>query len=92
MVTDRDRDKDIDRDRPGTTYPITVNGVEIEVSQKEIVALRILELAKDNGAIPGDPNEYILKGEDREYRSNDIVNVATDKFFIAIPNTPTDVA
>ena len=92
MVTDRDRDKGIDRGHPGVAYPITVNGVEIEVHEKKIAAFRILELAKDHGAIPGDPNEYILKDEDREYQSGDIVDVATDKFFVTILNTPTPVA
>ena len=90
MVTDRDKDRG--RTHPGATYPIQVNGVEIEIHEKEIAAVRILELAKDLGAIPGDPNEYILKGDDREYQSGDIVDVSTDKFFIAIPITPTPVA
>ena len=91
MVTDRDRDRG--RTHPGgATYPIQVNGVEIEIHEKEIAALRILELARERGAIPGDPGEYILKGEDREYQSGDTVDVSTDKFFIAIPITPTPVA
>ena len=87
-----DRETITDRPRFGDTYPITVNGVEIDVHEKEIAAVRILELAKDHGAIPGSPDEYILKGENREYQGGDLVDVATDKFFIAIPNTPTPVA
>ena len=87
-----DREKITDRILPGDTYPITVNGVEIEVHDKEIAAARILELAKDHGAVPGNPDDYILKGEAREYQGGDIVDVATDKFFIAIPITPTPVA
>ena len=77
------------------TYFIRVNGVEIKVETtkaKVITAGDILELAKREGAIPGNPQDYILKGENREYAWDETVNVADDKEFIAIPNTPTPVA
>lgn len=77
------------------TYFIRVNGVEIKVEttkDKAITAGDILELAKREGAIPGNPQNYILKGENGEYAWDATVNVADDKDFIAIPNTPTPVA
>lgn len=87
-----EREKLADKIQPGEAYPIMVNGVEIKVHEEKVTAAHILELAKDHGAIPGNPDEYILKGESREYRGGDIVDVATDKSFIAIPVTPTPVA
>ena len=77
------------------TYLIQVNGVEIKVEtdkDKAVTAGDILEAAKREGAIPGNPEDYILKGENREYAWDETVNVADDKDFIAIPNTPTPVA
>ena len=73
-------------------FTIKVNGVEISTDQQELKAGEILQLAKQQGAIPGNPEEYILKGEKREYRWDDIVDVAQDNIFIAILNTPTPVA
>ena len=73
-------------------FTIKVNGVEISTDQQELKAREILQLAKQQGAIPGNPEEYILKGEKREYRWDDTVDVAQDNIFIAILNTPTPVA
>jgi hypothetical protein len=73
-------------------FTIKVNGVEISTDQQELKAGEILHLAKQQGAIPGNPEEYILKGEKQEYRWNDTVDVAQDNIFIAILNTPTPVA
>jgi hypothetical protein len=73
-------------------FTIKVNGVEISTNQQELKAGEILQLAKQQGAIPGNPEEYILKGEKREYRWDDTVDVAQDNIFIAILNTPTPVA
>lgn len=73
-------------------FTIKVNGVEISTDQQELKAGEILQLAKQQGAIPGNPEEYILKGEKREYRWDDTVDVAQDNIFIAILNTPTPVA
>ena len=73
-------------------FTIKVNGVEISTDQQELKAGEILQLAKQQGAIPGNPEEYILKGEKREYGWDDTVDVAQDNIFIAILNTPTQVA
>ena len=73
-------------------FTIKVNGVEISTNQQELKAGEILRLAKHQGAIPGNPEEYILKGEKGEYRWDDTVDVAQDNIFIAILNTPTTVA
>ncbi len=73
-------------------FTIKVNGVEISTDQQELKAGEILQLAKQQGAIPGNPEEYILKGEKQEYGWNDTVDVAQDNIFIAILNTPTPVA
>ena len=73
-------------------FTIKVNGVEISTDQQELKAGEILQLAKQQGAIPGNPEEYILKGEKQEYRWDDTVDVAQDNIFIAILNTPTPVA
>ena len=73
-------------------FTIKVNGVEISTDQQELKAGEILQLAKQQGAIPGNPEEYILKGEKREYGWDDTVDVAQDNIFIAILNTPTPVA
>ena len=69
-----------------------VNGVEISTDHQILLAKQILELAKEKGAIPGNPEEYILKGDKGEYQGDDRVNLAEDDLFIAIPNKPTPVA
>ena len=76
----------------GRKFTIKVNGVEISTDRQELKAGEILELAKQHGAIPGKPDEYILKGEKQEYGWDDTVDVAQDNIFIAILNTPTPVA
>ena len=73
-------------------FTIKVNGVEISTDRQELKAGEILQLAKQHGAIPGKPEEYVLRGEKREYGWDDTVDVAQDNIFIAILNTPTQVA
>ena len=77
-------------------FTIKVNGVEISTDRQELKAGEILQLAKQHGAIPGKPEEYVLRGEKREYGGDDTVDdtvdVAQDNIFIAILNTPTQVA
>ena len=76
----------------GSKFTIKVNGEEITTDRQELKAGEILELAKQHGAIPGKPEEYVLRGEKQEYGWNDTVDVAQDNIFIAILNTPTPVA
>ena len=81
-----------DRDNIGETHSFKINGVKIESSHEKLVALDILNLAKDKEAIPGKPAEYILQGKDTQYKSDDWVNLDEDNEFITIPNTATSVA
>ena len=69
-----------------------VNGVEIRTDHQSLSAKEILELAKEKGAIPGNPEDYILKGDKGEYKGDDRVNLEEDNLFIAIPDRPTPVA
>lgn len=73
-------------------FTLKVNGVEIYTDHKSLLAKEILELAKEKGAIPGNPDEYILKGDKGEYKGDDRVNLNEDNLFITIPNKPTPVA
>ena len=69
-----------------------VNGVEIQTDNQFLLAKEILKLAKEKGAIPGDPEDYILQGDKGKYKQDDNVNLKEDNLFIAIPNKPTPVA
>ena len=74
------------------SFTFKVNGVEIYTDRKSLLAREILELAKGKGAIPGDPEGYILKGDKGTYGGDDRVNLKEDNLFIAIPDKPTPVA
>ena len=74
------------------TFEIEVNGVQIKVNDEKLLAGKILRLAKQHGAMPGDPNDYQLQGEHRLYKADDRVDLREDKQFITIPVGPTDVA
>ena len=69
-----------------------VNGVEIEVAESKLMARDILELAKERGAMPGKPEDYILQGDKRQYKPDDWVDLEEDNSFITIPTAPTPVA
>ena len=73
-------------------FEIKVNGVQIKVEEEKLLASQILELAKERGAMPGEPEDYLLQGEKRLYKPNEWVNVEEDKEFITIPEGPTEVA
>ena len=73
-------------------FDIRVNGVEIKVDEEKLQARRILEIAYERGAMPGKPEEYDLQGQNHLYKADDWVDLAGDKEFITIPNTPTPVA
>ena len=73
-------------------YEYKVNGVQL-VSDKQILsAAEILDLAREKGAIPGEPGGYILKGTKQDYTGDDRVNLAEDDLFITVPSTSTQVA
>ena len=69
-----------------------VNGVEIPTDHQSLLAKEILGLAKEKGAIPGNPEDYILQGDKGKYKGDDRVNLEEDNLFIAILNKPTQVA
>lgn len=81
--------KDIQEDG---IFPFKVNGVEIQTTQLRVVALDILALAKDAGAMPGDPEEYILQGEKGQHGQEVWVDLLEDNEFITIRSTATQVA
>ncbi|WP_419950482.1 hypothetical protein [Candidatus Palauibacter sp.] len=83
--------EDPDR-KPSNGYEFKVNGIQIRTEKRELTANEILLLAKQHGAIPGDPGNYILQGDKGEYSGTDLIDLAEDQVFITIPNTPTDVA
>ena len=74
------------------TFEIKVNGVEIEVKDEKLQALRVLEIAKEHGAMPGNPSEYLLQGDKGLYEADGWVSFEEDNQFITIPNRPTPVA
>ena len=73
-------------------FTFKINGVEIRTDHQSLLAKEILELAKEKGAIPGNPEDYILQGDKGSYRADDRVNLEEDNVFIAIPTSPTMVA
>ena len=73
-------------------FTFKVNGVEIRTDHQSLLAKEILELAKAKGAIPGNPEGYILQGDKGDYKEDERVNLKEDNLFIAIPNKPTPVA
>ena len=76
----------------GKTFEVKVNGTEFEMGDPNPTALEILVLAKQLGAIPNEPDGYILQGDKGTYRGNERVNLAEDNVFITIPVSPTPVA
>ena len=73
-------------------FEITVNGVQIKVDVEKLLAKDVLDKAKEQGAMPGKPEDYQLQGDKGLYKSDDWVNFEEDKNFITIPIGPTDVA
>jgi hypothetical protein len=71
---------------------VKVNGTEFVMEDPSPTALEILVLAKQLGAIPNDPEGYVLQGDKGEYQGNQRVNLAEDNVFITIPVSPTQVA
>ena len=56
-------------------FTFKVNGVQIETPHQKLVARDILKLAKEKGAIPGNPEEYILQGDKGKYKADDWVDL-----------------
>ena len=73
-------------------FEVKVNGIEFVMEDPSPTALEILVLAKQLGAIPNDPEGYVLQGDKGEYQGNQRVNLVEDNVFITIPVSPTPVA
>lgn len=73
-------------------FTFKVNGEEIYTDHESLLAEEILKLAKEKGAIPGNPEDYILQGDKGKYKGDDSVNLKEDNQFITILNKPTQVA
>ena len=73
-------------------FAAKVNGVEIEFKQAIVTAIEILNAAKKHGAIPGQPESYVLEGDKGRYSGSDKVDLREDFIFITVPDTPTPVA
>ena len=73
-------------------FEIKVNGVQIEVEEEKLRAIQVLEIAKEHGAMPGNPEDYLLQGDKGLYKADDWVNFEEDNQFITIPDRPTAVA
>ena len=77
------------------TFTLKVNGEELQMAYRFVVAHDILELAEKNGIIPDKPDRYILKNllvDDREYGQDEEIDLEKDNQFITIQNSPTPVA
>ena len=73
-------------------FEVKVNGTEFVMEDSNPTALEILSRAKQLGAIPNDPEGYILQGDKGEYQGSQRVNLEEDSVFITIPLSPTQVA
>ena len=73
-------------------FTLKVNGVEIYTDHESLLAEEIPKLAKEKGAIPGNPDGYILQGDKGKYKRGDRVNLKEDSQFITILDKPTQVA
>ena len=82
-----EREKDNEKE-----FFFTVNGVELQSQFEKLIALDILRIAKENHAIPGNPEEYILKGATKQYKLDEWVDLNDDKVFITLPQGATAVA
>ena len=80
-----------------TLYEFTVNETLIKTSHEKLAALDIIRLAIKQGAsgVSGQPDDYVLQSldhPDREFKSDDIVDLLEYKTFITEKSGPTPVA
>lgn len=73
-------------------YPYVVNGTELVSAVPKLLALDILTAAKNAGAIPLKPEDYLLQSDQRKYKPHDYVNLEEDNSFITVPQSSTPVA
>ena len=79
-----------------TVYEFTVNKTLIKTPHEKLSAGAIIRLAIKEGAVgvSGKPEDYILQSlnPDREFKSDDIVDLLEYKQFITEKSGPTPVA
>ena len=79
-----------------TVYEFTVNGTLIKTPHEKLSAIDIILLASKQGAsgVTGNPEEYVLHSltPDREFKSDDIVDLLEYKEFITEKSGRTPVA
>ena len=76
------------------SFSFTVNDTEIKTQHEKLIAADILQLAKKEGAIPNDPESYLLETADEkhQFKNDDWVDLQEFKEFITVPTGRTDVA
>lgn len=73
-------------------FVFKVNGDEFHTDQQFLTALEILTIAKEKGAVPSKPEDYILQGDKGKYEGSARVDLEQDNVFVTIPNRSTPVA
>ena len=73
-------------------YDFKVNGTEFQTEYQSPTALEILMIAKQGGAIPNNPEGYVLQGDKGLYQGVERVNLEEDNVFLTIPISSTEVA
>ena len=84
-----------DKPNPPESLPVhfKVNGVELISQHDKLVALDILIMAGENGAIAGKPDGYFLQNmEGKKYKPDEWVQLHQGAEFLAMPEGPTPVA
>ena len=77
---------------PTKGYEFKVNGEQFTSERPDLTALEILTVAKQGGAIPNDPEGYILEGQKARYQGSERVNLEEDNVFFTVPIGPTPYA
>lgn len=77
-----------------TTYEFTVNGTLIKTTHEKLTAADIIRLAIEDGAATGKPEDYVLVSldPDRQFKSDETVDLLEYKEFVTEKSGPTPVA
>ena len=77
-----------------TDYVLKVNGEEMNMGFRFVIAHDILEPAEKRGAIQSRPQDYRLESavDDKHFGFNDEVDLEKDNIFVAVLDKPTPVA
>ena len=69
-----------------------VNGIEFQTEYQIPTVLEILMIAKQEGAIPNNPEDYALQGDKGLYFGVDQLDLLEDSVFVTLPMSPAQVA